>query len=55
MAKKRRNLVKLTGEEGSSYFLVRRKPYKGAVKKLSFMRYDPVLRKHINFKEAKYK
>lgn len=54
MAKKNKNiLVKLESTGGSGYFFVKKRNPKTVSKKLSFRKYDPVLRKHVEFKEEK--
>ncbi len=65
MAKKNTILIKLVstakkiGADGkeklTGYFYVIKKNPKKQVEKLSFMKYDPIVRKHVEFKEAKIK
>jgi large subunit ribosomal protein L33 len=53
MAKKNIVLVKLVSSEGSGYFYVRGKNPKKTTAKLKFRKYDPKLRKHVEFDEKK--
>ena len=53
MAKKNIVLVKLESAEGNGYFFVKKKNPKNQKEKMSFRKYDPVLRKHVLFKEKK--
>lgn len=56
VAKKKRAsvLAKLVSTADTGfYYLVRRNPKKHA-NKLEFMKYDPVVRKHVLFKEQKF-
>jgi large subunit ribosomal protein L33 len=55
MAKKNTVLFKLESSEDTGYFLVRKKNPKKLTKKLTFRKYDPVARKHVEFKETKLK
>jgi large subunit ribosomal protein L33 len=55
MAKKNTVLFKLESSEDTGYFLVRKKNPKKLTKKLRFRKYDPVARKHVEFKETKLK
>jgi len=55
MAKKNTVLLKLASSAETGYFLVRKKNPKKLTKKLSFKKYDPVVRKHVEFKETKLK
>lgn len=50
MAKRKEKKVRLQSTESHYYYTTDRKP--GPVK-LEFMKYDPVVRKHVLFKEAK--
>lgn len=53
MAKKKRNLVLLVNPE-TGYSFVRHKSNKpGVNEKMSFMKFDPTIRKHAAFKEKK--
>jgi len=54
--KKNKNLlVKLTSTAGTGYFLVKKRNPKTQTEKLSFKKYDPKIRKHVEFKEEKIK
>lgn len=53
MAKKNTVVVYLRSSAGTGYFLVKKKNPKKLQKKLSFRKYDPVLRKHVLFEEKK--
>ena len=55
MAKKSFVLIKLVSTAGTGYFYVRKKNPKSHTEKLVFRKYDPVARKHVEFKEAKMK
>lgn len=56
MAKKQaRELIKLVSEEGTGYFYTTSKNKRNTQGKLQFKKYDPVVRKHVMFKEAKIK
>jgi large subunit ribosomal protein L33 len=48
-------LVKLTSTANTGYFLVKQRNPKTQTEKLSFKKYDPVVRKHVMFKEEKIK
>ena len=55
MAKKNTILVKLTSTAGTGFFLVKKRNPKKQPEKLSFRKYDPVARKHVEYKEGKIK
>jgi large subunit ribosomal protein L33 len=55
MAKKNTILVKLESTAGTGFFLVKKRNPKQQPEKLSFRKYDPVVRKHVEFKEVKLK
>ena len=56
MAKKGKNmLVKLVSTAGTGYYLVKKRNPKTVTEKLSFRKYDPMVRKHVEFKEQKIK
>jgi large subunit ribosomal protein L33 len=55
MAKSNRELIKLESSAGTGYFYVTSKNRKTAKEKLVKKKYDPVARKHVEFKEAKIK
>ncbi|GHM58457.1 MAG: 50S ribosomal protein L33 [Candidatus Mesenet longicola] len=42
-------------EKSTGYFYVKKRNPKKLVNKLSFRKYDPVIRKHVMFKEEKLK
>lgn len=55
MATKSYRIIKLVSEEGTGYYYTTTKPTKGpkTADKLRFKKYDPVVRKHVYFKEVK--
>lgn len=55
MAKKTTVDIKLLSSEGTGYFYVARKNPRTQTQKWEFKKYDPVLRRHVLFKEAKIK
>jgi large subunit ribosomal protein L33 len=55
MAKPITQKIKLLSTAGTGFFYVTKKNPRTAAEKLSFKRYDPVVRKHVVFKEAKIK
>ena len=56
MAKKTKTLlVRLVSTAGTGFFLVKKRNPKTVTEKLSFRKYDPVVRKHVEFKEQKIK
>lgn len=56
MAKKNKNVdVKLVSTAGTGYYLVKKRNPRTLTEKLSFRKYDPVVRKHVMFKEEKIK
>jgi len=55
MAKKNTILVKLVSTAKTGFFLVKKRNPKKLTKKLTFRKYDPVIRKHVEFKEEKLK
>lgn len=56
MAKKTKGvLVKLVSTAGTGYFLVKHRNPKTQTEKLAFRKYDPRVRKHVDFKEEKIK
>lgn len=48
-------LVKLVSTAKTGYYLVKKRNPKTQTEKLSFRKYDPVIRKHVEFKEEKIK
>jgi len=55
MAKKNTILVKLASTAGTGYYIVKKRNPRKQPEKLSMNRYDPVVRKHVLFKEEKLK
>ena len=55
MAKSARELVKLESTAGTGYFYVTSKNRKTSKEKLVKKKYDPKIRKHVEFKEVKLK
>ncbi len=56
MAKKNKSiLVRLVSTAGTGVFWVKKRNPKTQTEKLSFRKYDPVVRKHTVFKEEKIK
>jgi large subunit ribosomal protein L33 len=55
MAKKNTVLVKLVSTAGTGFFYVKKRNPKKLNRKLGFRKYDPVVRKHVEFKEEKIK
>ncbi|MDX1974929.1 MAG: 50S ribosomal protein L33 [Rickettsiales bacterium] len=55
MAKKNIVLIKLVSSENTGFFYTAQKNPKKQTEKLSFRKYDPVVRKHVIFNEAKIK
>ncbi len=55
MAKQNTVLIKLVSTADTGFFYVKKKNPKKTTEKLSFNKYDPVARKHVEFKEAKIK
>jgi len=51
--KKGLTLIKFVSSAGTGYFYIRYKNPKKLQKKLSFMKYDPIVRKHVLFEEKK--
>lgn len=47
--------IRLVSEEKTGFFYVTKKNPRNTPEKLVLRKYDPVLRKHCNFKEAKIK
>ena len=48
-------VVKLLSTAGTGFFYVTKKNPRTSTEKLEFRKYDPVVRKHVIFKEAKIK
>ena len=55
MAKPTTVKIRLNSSEGSGFFYVTKKNPRNQTEKMSFRKYDPVVRKHVEFKEAKIK
>ena len=55
MAKKDTVLVKLASTAGTGFFFVKKRNPKKQTNKLAFKKYDPVAKKHVEFKEEKLK
>ncbi len=55
MAKSARELIKLESTAGTGYFYVTDKNRKTSKEKLVLKKYDPKVRKHVEFKETKLK
>ena len=55
MAKKNTVLIKLASSAKTGFFYVKKKNPKKVTGKLSFRKYDPVIRKHVEFVEEKLK
>lgn len=55
MAKKNIVLIKLVSSAATGFYYVTKKNPKTKTEKLAFRKYDPVVRKHVVFNEAKIK
>ena len=55
MAKKKKDLVKLVSTANTGYFIVRRRIMRHGAPKLCLMKYDPRVRKRVEFKEKPLK
>ena len=55
MAKGIREKIKLVSTAGTGYFYTTDKNKRNTPDKMEFKKYDPVVRKHVPFKEAKIK
>jgi len=55
MAKKNIVLIKLQSSADTGFYYVTKKNPKTKTEKLAFRKYDPVVRKHVVFNEAKIK
>jgi large subunit ribosomal protein L33 len=55
MAKKNIVLIKLLSSADTGFYYVAKKNPKKHTEKLKFTKYDPVVRKHVVFNEAKIK
>ncbi|MEY3219696.1 MAG: ribosomal protein [Pseudomonadota bacterium] len=50
-----RDKIKLVSTAGTGHFYTTTKNKRTTPEKLSFKKYDPVVRKHVDYKEAKIK
>ena len=55
MAKQSTILIKLVSTADTGYYYVTKKNPRTSTEKLSFKKYDPVARKHVEFRESKIK
>ncbi|BBK36883.1 50S ribosomal protein L33 [Allostella sp. ATCC 35155] len=55
MAKPAQILIRLNSSADTGYFYVTRKNPKTKTEKMSLKKYDPIARKHVEFKEGKIK
>ena len=55
MAKQNTILIKLVSTADTGYYYVTRKNPRTSTEKLELKKYDPVVRKHVVFKESKIK
>jgi large subunit ribosomal protein L33 len=55
MAKPTVQKIKLVSSAGTGYYYVTSKNPRNLTEKLSLKKYDPVVRKHVDFKEGKIK
>jgi large subunit ribosomal protein L33 len=55
MAKAATTLIKLVSTAGTGYFYTTKKNTRSSTEKLTLRKYDPKVRKHVEFKEAKIK
>ncbi len=55
MAKAAMIKIKLVSSADTGYFYVTKKNARTKTDKLTFKKYDPIARKHVDFKEAKIK
>ena len=55
MAKPVTQKIKLLSTAGTGFFYVTKKNPRTSTEKLVFKKYDPVVRKHVDFKETKIK
>lgn len=55
MAKKNIVLIKLQSSADTGFYYVTKKNPKTKTEKLKFRKYDPIVRKHVVFNEAKIK
>ena len=55
MAKSNTILIKLVSTADTGFYYVTKKNTRNSTEKMEFRKYDPVIRKHVPFKEAKIK
>ncbi|MGF1474238.1 MAG: 50S ribosomal protein L33 [Geminicoccaceae bacterium] len=55
MAKPNTLLIKLVSSAGTGYFYTTKKNPRNMTEKMTVRKYDPKVRKHVEFKEAKIK
>lgn len=55
MAKPVTQLIKLVSSADTGYYYLTKKNPRNSTEKFEFKKYDPVIRKHVIFKEAKMK
>lgn len=55
MAKPTTVKIKLVSSADTGFFYVTKKNPRNQTEKLTFRKYDPIARKHVDFKEAKIK
>ncbi len=55
MAKPTTAKIKLVSENGTGFYYVTKKNTRTMTEKFTMKKYDPVLRKHVEFKEGKIK
>lgn len=55
MAKTNSIQIKLVSSAGTGYYYVTKKNPRNSTEKFEFRKFDPVVRKHVMFKEAKIK
>lgn len=55
MAKSATVKIKLVSSEGTGFYYVTKKNPRNLTEKMVMRKYDPVARKHVEFKEAKIK
>lgn len=55
MAKANSQKIKLLSSEGTGFFYVTKKNARTMTEKMVVRKYDPVVRKHVEFKETKIK
>ncbi|MGY6587663.1 MAG: 50S ribosomal protein L33 [Wenzhouxiangella sp.] len=55
MAGSARDKIRMVSSEGTGHFYTTTKNKKNTPHKLEFKKYDPVVRKHVMYKEAKIK